>query len=135
MRRQIRLRTEVVERFVSDVMAGQRQDRTAAVVRFGLFLLSKVFNVATKVRQLLYSLRLLTFLLASVAARNLQADGALELVTVDEANTPMPCRVHVREGPGKRVKAPELPFWNDHFVCTGKVSVALSPGEYVYEIE
>jgi len=51
MRVQIRVCTETVETFLLEVMAGERCDKKAAVVRFGLFLLSKVFHVATKVRQ------------------------------------------------------------------------------------
>lgn len=61
--------------------------------------------------------------------------ATLELVTVDPANQPAPCRVHLRDPSGKPLRAPVLPFWHDHFVCNGRVSLPLSPGEYVYEIE
>ena len=61
--------------------------------------------------------------------------GALELVIFDESGRATPCRVHLRDVSGKPVQAPGLPFWSDHFVCTGKVSLALKPGKYVYEIE
>ena len=63
------------------------------------------------------------------------ADGAVQFTTVDESNRIVPCRIHLRDSAGKAVKAPGLPFWHDHFVCTGRVSLALSPGAYVYEIE
>jgi len=64
-----------------------------------------------------------------------QADSRLQFITVDESNQPVPCRIHLRDASDKPVKAPDLPFWHDHFVCTGKVSLVLAPGSYVYEIE
>lgn len=51
MREQIRVRTEAVETFVLEVITGQRHDKKAAVVRRYLFLLSKVFHMAIKVRR------------------------------------------------------------------------------------
>ncbi|MBI3851247.1 MAG: CehA/McbA family metallohydrolase [Verrucomicrobia bacterium] len=33
------------------------------------------------------------------------------------------------------MRAEKLPFFRDHFVCTGKVQLDLSPGNYSYEIE
>jgi hypothetical protein len=47
----------------------------------------------------------------------------------------LPCRVHLQDAEGKPLRAEALPFWNDHFVCPGEARVALSPGEYSYEIE
>ena len=77
----------------------------------------------------------LVLFFGAAAAANSRAAAALEFVTTDEANQIAPCRIHLRDAAGKPVKAPELPFWSDHFVCTGKVSLTLSPGEYQYEIE
>ena len=51
MREQIRIWTETVETFVLEVITGQRRDKKAAVVRFCLFLLSKVYTAAIKVRR------------------------------------------------------------------------------------
>jgi len=51
MRERIRIWTENVETFVLEVITEQRRDRKAAVVRFCLFLLSKVFAVAVKIRR------------------------------------------------------------------------------------
>ena len=59
----------------------------------------------------------------------------LEFVVLDNGDRPTPCRIHLRDASGKAVKAPHLPFWSDHFVCTGKVSLTLTPAEYIYEIE
>jgi hypothetical protein len=63
------------------------------------------------------------------------ADAALSFIVLDESGRISPCRIHLRDAAGKPLKAPDLPFWSDHFVCTGKVSLTLSPGEYRYEIE
>lgn len=63
------------------------------------------------------------------------ADGSVQLIIVDESGQPMACRIHLRDASEKPVKAPGLPFWHDHFVCTGKVSLALSAGRYTYELE
>jgi hypothetical protein len=48
VREQLRIWTETVETFVLEVITGQRRDKKAAVMRFGLFLLSKVFYVAVR---------------------------------------------------------------------------------------
>ena len=77
----------------------------------------------------------LPLLVCSAAVTNIKADVVLEFVARDEANQISPCRLHLRDPSGKPVKAPGLPFWHDHFVCTGKVSLTLPPGDYVYEIE
>jgi hypothetical protein len=45
--------TEAVETFVVEVITGRRRDRKAAVVRWCLFLLSKIFHIAVKFRKLL----------------------------------------------------------------------------------
>jgi hypothetical protein len=46
-----------------------------------------------------------------------------------------PCRIHLKDAAGKPQRAPKLPFWNDHFVCPGTVSLDLPPGQYTYEVE
>jgi hypothetical protein len=43
--------TETVERFVLEVIAKERQDKKAAVIRAVLFLLSKVFHAAVRLRR------------------------------------------------------------------------------------
>ena len=63
------------------------------------------------------------------------ADGSVQFTTLDESNQPVPSRIHLRDAAEKPVKAPGLPFWSDHFVCTGKVSLTLPLGTYAYEIE
>jgi hypothetical protein len=71
------------------------------------------------------------------AASNLVAQtnqGRLE-ITVTDSNGLVPCRIHLKGADGKPVKADPLPFFRDHFVCPGTVGIALSPGQYAYEIE
>jgi len=49
--------------------------------------------------------------------------------------SPLPCRVHLTGPDGKPVRPPALPFFHDHFVCDGVVSLALPAGAYSYTIE
>jgi hypothetical protein len=60
--------------------------------------------------------------------------GRLEL-TVVERGEPVACRVHLSDPEGKPVRAPGLPFWRDHFVCAGRVTLDLPPGKYSFEVE
>ncbi len=48
---------------------------------------------------------------------------------------PLPCRIHLKNENGEPHKPTGLPFWNDHFVCSGKILADLQPGMYRYEIE
>jgi hypothetical protein len=60
----------------------------------------------------------------------------VELTIVDQATRrPIPCRVHLKDSAGAPQRAGKLPFWHDHFVCAGKVTLDLPPGEYRYEVE
>src|SRR4051812_7948740 len=57
--------------------------------------------------------------------------GRLEItVTGDEGSGPIPCRIHLKDAEGKSVKPEKLPYFRDHFVCSGKVQLDLSPGDY-----
>src|SRR5207245_2134922 len=59
----------------------------------------------------------------------------LQIEVSDEHGRPMPCRIHLFDPAGKAVAAPGLPFWKDHFVCSGRVTLTLSPGRYRIEVE
>jgi hypothetical protein len=62
--------------------------------------------------------------------------GNLKLtVTDDNSNGPIACRIHLKDATGKSVRADKLPFFRDHFVCSGKVQLDLVPGNYSYEID
>src|SRR5262245_13221166 len=62
--------------------------------------------------------------------------GRVEIAVVDRATgKPVACRVHLKDAAGKGQKADKLPFWNDHFVCPGGVTLDLQPGRYTIEVE
>src|SRR5687767_13359928 len=87
MRERIRAWTETVETFVLEVITEQRHDKKAALVRFGLFLLSKVFYVAIKIRRFLYDLRLLrdyTIGVQVIAIGNLTVGGTGKTPVVEK---------------------------------------------------
>lgn len=64
------------------------------------------------------------------------AAGRLELSVVDKATgEPVPCRMHLRAAKGRARKADGAPFWHDHFVFPGRISLALPLGAYEFEIE
>jgi tetraacyldisaccharide 4'-kinase len=87
MRERIRVWTEAVETFVLEVITGERRDKKAAFVRFGLFLLSKFFHVAIKVRRFLYDVRLLrdyTIGVQVIAIGNLTVGGTGKTPVVEK---------------------------------------------------
>jgi hypothetical protein len=80
-------------------------------------------------RPLLASLVPLALLLPAGAAQ-------VEIVVRDKkSGQPVPCRIHLKNTAGKPQRAPDLPFWFDHFVCPGKVNLELDAGNYTIEIE
>jgi tetraacyldisaccharide 4'-kinase len=78
MRDLIRTWTENTETFVLEVILEQRRDKTAAAARLVLFLFSRVFAVAVKIRRLLYDFRILrdsTLGVQVIAIGNLTVGG------------------------------------------------------------
>jgi hypothetical protein len=64
------------------------------------------------------------------------ADESVRLTILSSEDPgPIPCRILLKDAAGKSIQVPGLPFWRDHFVCTGQVSLKLSAGVYTYEIE
>jgi hypothetical protein len=60
----------------------------------------------------------------------------LEITITDKATgKPIACRLHVKDAAGRPQRAGKSPFWHDHFVCPGTVSLDLPAGEYTYECE
>jgi tetraacyldisaccharide 4'-kinase len=87
MRALIRAWTENVETFVLEVILEQRRDKTAAVARFVLFLFSKLFAVAVKIRRVLYDFRLLrdsTLGVQVIAIGNLTVGGTGKTPVVEK---------------------------------------------------
>ena len=62
--------------------------------------------------------------------------GQFELSVVDQdTGKPIACRMHLF-GPKKRPFKPDrVPFWHDHFVIPGKISLKLPVGNYTFVIE
>jgi tetraacyldisaccharide 4'-kinase len=87
MRETLRIWTENVETFVLEVILGQRRGKRAAVARFFLFLLSKLFAVAVKGRRVLYDWRLLrdsTLGVQVIAIGNLTVGGTGKTPVVEK---------------------------------------------------
>lgn len=62
--------------------------------------------------------------------------ASLRLIVQDARSGAMlPGRIHLLDSTGKPVRPPGLPFWHDHFVCAGEVTLDLDPGRYRYTIE
>src|SRR6185369_13073581 len=87
MREQIRIWTETVETVVLELISGQRRGKRAAVARFFLFLLSKVYAAAVKVRRILYNFRILrdsTLGVQVIAVGNLTVGGTGKTPVVEK---------------------------------------------------
>ncbi len=74
-----------------------------------------------------------------VASRHLEAAqrGELELTVVDgDTGAVIPCRIHLKNIKKRPVKiGGESIFYKDHAVFPGKATLALPPGQYLFEIE
>jgi len=68
--------------------------------------------------------------------RVLAGGGQLELTVVDRASgLPIACRMHLKNAAGRPRKAKMMPFWHDHFVFPGKITLRLPKGNYFFELE
>jgi hypothetical protein len=82
-----------------------------------------------------FGLILIGLCLAGIAQGQAES-GKLEIVVTDKASGEViACRVHIKDAAGKAQRAAKLPFWNDHFVCSGKASLDLPAGKYTIEVE
>ncbi len=62
--------------------------------------------------------------------------GQLRLEVVDrDTKEPVACRMHLTNAAKRPLKAPKVPFWHDHFVFSGSITLKLPQGEYAFEIE
>ena len=61
--------------------------------------------------------------------------SSIQLRVSDKHDQALPCRVHLRNADETPVHVEGQPFWKDHFVCSGRVSISVAPGEYQWEIE
>lgn len=63
-------------------------------------------------------------------------EGKLDLTITDRATgKPIPCRIHLKNPAGVAQKVYKMPFWHDHFVCPGVLSLTLRKGQYTFVIE
>jgi len=64
------------------------------------------------------------------------ASGQLELTVVDRrTKQPIACRMHLRNAKGRPHRPSKVPFWHDHFVFAGTITLKLPLGEYSFEME
>jgi tetraacyldisaccharide 4'-kinase len=87
MRDTLRAWTEAVETFVLQVILEERRDKAAALARAMLFVLSKIFLVAVKLRRFLYDVRLLrdsTLGVQVIAIGNLTVGGTGKTPVVEK---------------------------------------------------
>jgi hypothetical protein len=62
--------------------------------------------------------------------------GVLKLEVIDrDTHSPVACRMYLTNAAKKALKAPNVPFWHDHFVFDGSIAIKLPKGEYDFEIE
>src|SRR5438270_5909524 len=63
-------------------------------------------------------------------------DGRLLVNAVDKATgQPIAARMQLKDARGKAIKPPKVPFWKDHFVFDGAITLDLPLGAYTFEIE
>src|SRR5688572_4082625 len=87
MREQIRAWTEAFETFVLEVIFEERKGKRAALMRAFLYALSKVFQVAVKLRRFLYNVRILrdtTLGVQVIAIGNLTVGGTGKTPVVEK---------------------------------------------------
>ncbi len=79
--------------------------------------------------------RCIAWLIGILMAAGSAHAGTLTIDVRSEEGDPLPCRIHLFDAAGQPQRAGVLPYFRDHFVCPGHVSVKLSPGKYRFEIE
>ena len=64
------------------------------------------------------------------------AAGELEIKAINrDSGEPVAVRMHLKDERGRPVKAGKAPFWKDHFVFEGQITLDLRPGRYTFEME
>ena len=63
-------------------------------------------------------------------------EGRVTLRAVEQpSGRVVPVRMHLRDRRGRPVRPPRVPFWHDHFVFNGELTLELKPGRYQFEME
>src|SRR4051812_26551348 len=80
---------------------------------------------------------ILTCVQLALAGLSLAADeGRLVVNAVDKASgQPIAARMHLKNQRGQPVKPTKAPFWKDHFVFDGTITLDLPLGTYFFEME
>ncbi len=74
-------------------------------------------------------------LVLAAVAPGLRA-GELEIKAIDrDTGKPIAVRMHLKDERGRPVEAGKAPFWKDHFVFDGEMTLKLRPGRYTFEME
>ncbi len=78
----------------------------------------------------------LTLLISSPGEALAGPGGQLRIEVVErDTNKPLACRMHLTNAAQRAMKAPKVPFWQDHFVFSDNITLKLPKGEYAFEIE
>ncbi len=84
-------------------------------------------------RRPIVALGLFLSALATVASA---ADEQLVIKVIDrDTGKPIAARMHLKDARGRPVRIPKLPYWKDHFVIDGEVTLKLRKGNYTFEME
>jgi hypothetical protein len=63
-------------------------------------------------------------------------EGRLTVNAVDKASgQPVAARMHLRDARGRPIKPRKVPYWKDHFVFDGTITLDLPLGTYLFEME
>ena len=75
---------------------------------------------------------------AALTSPALAARGQVEIQVVEkqmDAAKPIAVRMHLKNERNQPRKVPGVPYWKDHFVFDGKITLKLPPGTYTFELE
>jgi hypothetical protein len=64
-----------------------------------------------------------------------QEQAVITFSVRDEADAPLPCRVHLASARGEPQRLSDYPFWHDHMVCLGELVGDITPGDYRWTVE
>lgn len=71
-----------------------------------------------------------------LSARTAMPNEQLTLKVTDrDTGKPIAVRMHLKNARGVAVKPPKTPFWKDHFVFDGEITLKLPRGNYTFEME
>ncbi len=105
--------------------------------QFCAALIPGLLSAPTKRRALSLALTIVAAIGSATAPVAWAAPGGEFRLTVTDAATgkPIACRMHLKNAKGVPQRASRAPFWHDHFVFDGKVTLKLPCGNYTFELE